>query len=387
MIRLFEKMQRHFKKGGKLELFYPVYDMFATMMFVSPDRTKIGAHVRDYYDIKRLMVSVIFAALPAFAFGVFNAGYQHYASQGLEASFLDYIIKGSWLVFPILVVSYVAGGVWEMLFAIVRKHEINEGFLVTGFLIPLIVPPTIPLWQVAVATSFGVVVGKEVFGGTGMNVFNPALVARAFLFFAYPASISGDSVWTAFGENMVDTYTGATPLSVVASAKVPVVEALAEKGYTFWDMFLGTIPGSVGETSTLVILLGALFLIVNGVASWRVMVSVVAGGLIMGFILNGLAPSPESFLALPAHYHLVMGGFAFGTVFMCTDPVSSSATAKGQYVYGFSIGVLAIIVRTLNPAYPEGMMLAILFMNAFAPLIDNVVVWANIRRRKQRGTE
>lgn len=362
--------------------------MLATMTFVSPEKTKSGAHIRDYYDIKRLMISVIFAGIPAFAFGIYNAGYQHYISQGIQAGFIDIIIKGSWLVLPILVVSYGVGGFWEVLFAVIRKHEVNEGLLVTGFLIPLIVPPSIPLWQVAVATSFGIIVGKEVFGGTGMNVFNPALVTRAFLFFAYPASISGDSVWTSFGSKVVDTYTGATPLAV-ASIKTgtPVVEALAEKGYGLWDLFLGLIPGSIGETSTLMILLGALFLIVNGVANWRIMLSVFAGGIVMALVLNAFAPSADSFMALPPHYHLVMGGFAFGAVFMATDPVSSSATMAGQYVYGFFIGLLAILVRVLNPAYPEGMMLAILFMNAFAPLIDNVVVWNNIRRRKQRATE
>lgn len=386
--RLLEKTEKLFKKGGKLEIFFPVYDMLATMTFVSPERTKSGAHIRDYYDIKRLMISVIFACLPAFFFGIYNAGYQHYISQGINAGFIDIMIEGAWLVIPILVVAYGVGGFWEVIFAMVRKHEVNEGLLVTGFLIPLIVPPTIPLWQVAVATSFGVIVGKEVFGGTGMNVFNPALVARAFLFFAYPAAISGDSVWVATGSKVVDTFSGATPLAVASlKSSTPVVEALADKGYGFLDMFIGLIPGSIGETSTLLILLGAVFLIVNGVASWRIIISVFTGGIVMALVLNAFAPTPESMLALPPHYHLVMGGFAFGAVFMATDPVSSSATTSGQYVYGFMIGLLAVLVRVLNPAYPEGMMLAILFMNAFAPLIDNIVVWNNIRRRKQRATE
>jgi len=386
--RLLEKTEKFFEKGGKLEVFFPVYDMLVTMAFVSPERTKSGAHIRDYYDIKRLMISVIFAGLPAFFFGIYNTGYQYFVSQGINAGFIDIMIEGAWLVIPILVVAYGVGGFWEVIFAMIRKHEVNEGLLVTGFLIPLIVPPTIPLWQVAVATSFGVIVGKEVFGGTGMNVFNPALVARAFLFFAYPAAISGDSVWVATGSKVVDTFSGATPLAV-ASLKntTPVVEALADRGYGFTDMFIGLIPGSIGETSTLLILLGAMFLIVNGVASWRIIVSVFTGGIVMALVLNAFAPTPESKLALPPHYHLVMGGFAFGAVFMATDPVSSSATMAGQYVYGFMIGLLAVLVRVLNPAYPEGMMLAILFMNAFAPLIDNIVVWNNIRRRKQRATE
>ncbi|PKL38532.1 MAG: NADH:ubiquinone reductase (Na(+)-transporting) subunit B [Spirochaetae bacterium HGW-Spirochaetae-1] len=386
--RLMKKIEPHFTRGGKLELFYPIFEMVVTITFVGPKRTEKGAHIRDYYDIKRLMISVIYAGLPAMAFGMFNAGYQHFASMGRYPGFFECMTRGAFLVVPLFIVVYAVGGFWEILFAVVRKHEINEGFLVTGFLLPLIVPPAIPWWQLAIAVSFGVVVGKELFGGTGMNVFNPALVARAFLFFAYPASISGDGVWTAFGQNMVDTYTAATPLAVAAvQGPLPIVDVLAQKGYTFWTMFLGLIPGSVGETSTMAILMGAAFLLLNGVASWRTMISVFAGGTVMALVFNAVAPSPGSVMALPPHYHLVMGGFAFGAVFMATDPVSSAATDIGKIFYGFFIGVLAILVRVLNPAYPEGMMLAILFMNAFAPLIDNIVVWFNVRRRRRRATE
>lgn len=381
------KLEKLFEKGGRFERFYPVYEMLLGMLLIPPMPTKSGAHIRDHYDIKRMMVSVIIAAFPAFIFGMYNAGYQHYLSAGIHASAAESFIKGAWLVIPIFIVVYAVGGFWEMLFAIVRKHDIAEGFLVTGFLIPLIVPPTIPLWQIAVATSFGIIIGKEVFGGTGMNVFNPALITRAFIFFAYPAAISGNEVWTSIGSKVVDTYTMATPLSIVASGGSPdMVRALADKGYTFSSMFFGLEPGSIGETSTFLILIGAVFLLINGVASWRVILSVFAGGYLTGLLFNLTAPSPAHYFALPAHYHLVMGGFAFGAVFMATDPVSAAATNTGKYIYGFMIGALAILVRVVNPAYPEGMMLAILFMNAFAPLIDSAVIWSSVRRRQKRAS-
>ncbi len=380
-------MKKLFEKGGKFEKFYPVYEMIETLLFVTSARTKRGAHIRDNFDIKRLMIFVIIAAFPAFVFGMYNAGYQHYISQGMTGSTTEYIMKGGIYLIPILIVSYAVGGFWEVLFAVVREEEVNEGLLVTGFLVPMIVPPTIPLWQVAVAITFGVVVGKELFGGTGMNIFNPALVTRAFLFFAYPAAMSGNKVWTVFGDKIVDSYTKATPLATAMGATGGnVAEYLATKGYTFMNMFVGTIPGSIGETSALLIFAGGIFLLITGVASWRIMTSVIAGGLVMGVILNILAPNQSSFLALPPHYHLVMGGFAFGTVFMATDPVSASQTNTGKFIYGFFIGFLAVMVRGLNPAYPEGMMLAILFMNAFAPLIDNILVSRNIKRRLSRAS-
>ena len=286
---------------------------------------------------------------------------------------------------PILAVTYVVGGAWEALFAVVRKHEVSEGFLVTGLLVPLIVPPTIPLWQLAIATSFGVVIGKEIFGGTGMNIFNPALVIRAFLFFAYPVQISGDLVWVA-----VDGHTAATPLAVIAEGALETGDVLAEltaAGFTWWNMFVGSIPGSIGETSALAILLGGVLLAAAGVGSWRVMLSMLLGGIAMALLLNLVAPSPASFAALPPHYHLVMGGFAFGLVYMATDPVSAAATNTGKWIYGAIVGALSILVRTINPAYPEGVMLAILFMNMFAPLIDHYVVKANMRRRLARAAQ
>lgn len=380
-------MKKLFEKGGKFEKFYPIYEMAETLLFVTPARTKKGAHIRDNFDVKRLMIFVIIAAFPVFIFGMYNTGYQHYLSQGMTGSTMEYIMKGGKCMIPILIVAYAVGGFWEVLFAVIREEEINEGLLVTGWLIPMIVPPTIPLWQVAVAVTFGVVVGKEVFGGTGMNIFNPALVTRAFLFFAYPAAMSGNQVWAVFGEKVVDSYTKATPLAVAMGATgESVVEYLGSKGYTFWNMFIGTIPGSAGETSTLLIFAGGIFLLITGVASWRIIASVITGGLFMGFILNFLAPGSSSFLALPPYYHLVMGGFAFGAVFMATDPVSASQTNTGKFIYGFFIGFLAVMVRGLNPAYPEGMMLAILFMNAFAPLIDNILVSRNIKRRLSRAS-
>ncbi|MCP4132032.1 MAG: NADH:ubiquinone reductase (Na(+)-transporting) subunit B [bacterium] len=380
-----------FDKGGKFERLYPVYEMLFSLLWVSPEKTTSGSHIRDHYDIKRMMVTVIIALMPVAAFGVYNTGYQHFLSMGQSAGIFDCVLKGTLLTVPVFIVAYGVGGFWELVFAVVRKHEINEGFLVTGFIIPLILPPDVPIWQIVLATSFGVIIGKEVFGGTGMNIFNPALVTRAFLFFAYPASMSGDEVWTAAGDKVVDSYTMATPLSYLSALpeKTPgdVVTLLADRGYDFWNMFLGLIPGSVGETSAVIIMVMGIYLMMVGVASWRIMLSVFAGGYLMGLLLNLLAPSPGSLLAIPAHYHLVMGGFAFGAVFMATDPVSSAATNTGKYIYGFFIGVLAVLVRSLNPAYPEGMMLAILFMNAFAPLIDHVAVWRNTKRRLARASE
>ncbi|PID27087.1 MAG: NADH:ubiquinone reductase (Na(+)-transporting) subunit B [Candidatus Cloacimonadota bacterium] len=385
---MLEKVKPNFEKGGKYEKLYPLFEMTETFLFSQPIPTKKGAHIRDGVDSKRFMTMVIYALMPAMLFGMYNIGFQHYKSIGAEASIFEMFIKGAWSLIPIYIVTFGVGGFWEMLFSVIRKHEINEGLLVTGFLIPLIVPPTIPLWQLAIAVSFGVVIAKEVFGGTGMNIFNPALMARAFLFFAYPKNISGNSVWTVFGDKTIDAYTSATPLSVVvegSTTTTPVVDNLLSSGYSFMDMFLGFIPGSVGEVSTLAILLGAAFLIITGVGSWRIMLSIFVGGYLMALLMNGFAPDSSSLLAIPPHYHMVMGGFAFGAVFMATDPISASQTNKGKYIYGFLIGVIAIIIRSLNPAYPEGMMLSILFMNAFAPLIDHYIVAGNKKRRLNYG--
>ena len=397
---IFNKLRPNFEKGGKLERLQPLFEATEAFMFVTPKRTKDGVHIRDHMDTKWLMSIVILAVFPCLLFGMYNVGYQYYlaADRLAEVGVLDCFLKGARYVLPIVIVSYAAGGVWEVLFAIVRKHEINEGFFVTGMLLPLILPPTIPLWQVAVGVSFGVVIGKEVFGGTGMNVFNPALVARAFLFFAYAPSMSGDKVWAvvpANAEALISGYSGATPLAY-AAAQVSdpavtggITQAISNFGggptYSWLSMFLGRIPGSIGETSALLCLVGALILILTRVGSWRIMVGGLAGAAVMASGMKLLAGGAGSLLALPVHYHFVMGGFAFGLVFMATDPVSAAQTRMGKWIYGFGIGLMVIIIRVVNPAYPEGMMFSILFLNAFAPLIDYYVVQRHIARRRKRG--
>ncbi len=379
---LLERVEPLFEKGGKLERLYPAYDAFATLAFVLPNRTRSGAHIRDDFDSKRMMITVIIALIPPTLVGIFNVGYQRLLAAGMvEIPLLSAVAQGLLRFLPILIVTYAVGLGWEFLFAVVRRHEVSEGFLVSGFLIALIVPPTIPWWQLAIATSFGVVIGKEIFGGTGMNIFNPALVVRAFLFFAYPAQISGDRVWVA-----LDGYSAATPLAVVAEgAEAPIVDVLAAQGVTWWNSFIGLIPGSIGETSTLAILLGVGLLLITGVGSWRIMLSMLIGGVVMGAVLQLAAPHPGHFMALPVHYHLTLGGFAFGLAYMATDPVSAAATDAGKWIYGFLVGVLSILVRILNPAFPEGVMLAILFMNMFAPLIDHFVVRGNVKQRLARA--
>jgi len=379
---LLERVEPLFEKGGKLEKMYPAYDAFATLAFVLPNRTHAGAHIRDDFDSKRMMVTVIFALIPCTLVGVFNIGFQRLLAMGVEPAFGPAVVQGLIRFLPILIVTYAVGLGWEFLFAVIRRHEVSEGFLVSGFLVALIVPPSIPLWQLAVATTFGVIIGKEIFGGTGMNIFNPALVVRAFLFFAYPAQISGDRVWVA-----LDGYASASPLAIVAEgAEAPIVDVLAAQGVTWFNSFIGLIPGSIGETSTLAILLGIGLLLITGVGSWRIMLSMLAGGVVMAGILNLAAPHPGHFLALPIHYHLTLGGFAFGLAYMATDPVSAAATDTGKLIYGFLCGVLSILVRILNPAFPEGVMLAILFMNMFAPLIDHFVVRSNVKKRLARAT-
>ncbi|MDP7032538.1 MAG: NADH:ubiquinone reductase (Na(+)-transporting) subunit B [Gemmatimonadota bacterium] len=385
-----DAMRPHFEQGGRFAKLYPVFEAAESFLFVQGKTTRGRVHVRDAMDIKRLMSMVVVAVLPAMVVGAYNVGFQALSALGQTTGLWDCLVLGAWKMLPIVLVSYAAGGFWEVLFAVVRRHEINEGFLVTGILFPLTCPPTLPLWMVAVGISFGVVIGKEVFGGTGMNILNPALTARAFVFFAYPAFISGDKVWKAVNpakDQLVDTFTGATPLAVAAAAKAETVAvALGDAGYSFRSLLTGLVPGSMGETSAAAIGLGALVLVVTGVASWRIMVGCVAGGLGAGLLMNAVAgPASSGVMALPAHWHLVMGGFAFGTVFMATDPVSAAATGTGKWIYGFLVGFLAILVRVVNPAYPEGMMLAILFMNIFAPLVDHFVVQANIRRRLTRA--
>lgn len=377
--KLVDNIKPTFSKGGKLGFLHSTFDAFETFLFVPDVVTAKGTHIRDSIDLKRTMTMVIMALVPALLFGMWNTGHQHFLSTGAETDFLSTFFYGFWKVIPMVIVSYGVGLGIEFAAAQIRGHEVNEGYLVTGMLIPLIMPVDLPLWMLALAVAFSVIIGKEVFGGTGMNIWNPALIARAFAFFAYPSYMSGDKVWIAGlgkGEGIVDGFSGATPLAnAQAGLELP----------SFQDMFFGFIPGSVGETSTLAILIGAALLIYTGIASWKIMVSTVAGGLLTGLLLNALAPSPDSYLAIPAWYHLVMGGFAFGAVFMATDPVTGAQTERGKWIYGFLIGLLAVTIRVFNPGYPEGMMLAILLMNTFAPLIDHVVVQKNIKRRLRRA--
>lgn len=366
-----------FEKGGKLAKFRSTFDAFETFLFTPNHTSKSGVHIHDAIDLKRTMIIVVLALLPALLFGSWNIGHQHGLAFGIERGILADFWFGFLKVLPIIVVSYVTGLGVEFITAQIRGHEVNEGFLVTGMLIPLIVPVNIPLWMVALATIFAVIFGKEIFGGTGYNIMNVALLARAFLFFAYPAQMTGDEVWIYdLTKNApVDGFSGATPLAGLAMGT-----GLGH--YSLSEMFLGTIPGSIGETSTLAILLGAALLIFTGIGSWKIMVSVVAGALVTGGVFN-LFPA-NSYMEIPAYYHLVMGGFAFGTVFMATDPVTASHTERGKWIYGFLIGVFTVMIRVFNPAYPEGMMLAILFGNLCAPLIDYFVMQANIKRRARR---
>lgn len=397
---LLDKQRPLFEKGGKLEGLFYAFEAGETFLFSPNHTTGIkGAQVKDAIDLKRMMITVVIAMIPCLLFGIYNTGHQHLLATGLTGglweNFGDKFSIGAILVLPIVLVAYAAGGLVEGVFAVIRKHPINEGFLVTGMLIPLVVPATTPLWQVALATVFAVVIAKEVFGGTGMNVLNVAMTARAFLYFAYPAQISGDQVWTYLGDKApIDGFSGATALSVVYDAGVKntnAVEALnahnASLGdgmFGFFNLFMGWIPGSIGETSTLMVLVGAAILIATGVASWKIIVSGFAGAYLMGLVMNIFAVN--AYMELPAEYHWVIGGLAFGIVFMATDPVSAAQTETGKWIYGLLIGVLTVIIRVTNPAYPEGIMLAVLFMNVFAPLVDYYVVKANKTRRLQRAT-
>ena len=374
-----DKIKPHFEKGGKLEKLHSTFEAFETLMFVPNKVTTKGSHIRDENDMKRTMGIVVLALVPTVLFGMWNVGYQHFLATGQEGTLFELFWLGFLKVFPIIVVSYVVGLGIEFAFAQYRGHEVNEGFLVSGILIPIILPVDTPLWMVAVATAFAVIIGKEVFGGTGMNILNPALTARAFLFFSYPSFMSGNEVWThgmINGEGIIDSFSGATPLAEAAAGNIDKLPSLIE-------MFIGTIPGSISETSTLAILIGAAILLFTGIASARIMFSTFIGGLLMGLLLNIFAVNP--FMEIPAWEHLLLGGFAFGAVFMATDPVSAAQTPKGKIIYGFLIGFLAILIRVVNPAYPEGVMLAILFMNVFAPLIDHYVIEGNIKKRLKRA--
>ncbi len=376
-----DKIKPNFEKGGKFEKLHSTFDAIETLFFVPNKVTSTGSHIRDSIDMKRTMITVVLALVPALLFGMWNVGFHHFTATGEIAgkTFMQVFGFGFLKVLPIIIVSYVAGLTTEIIFAQVRNHDVPEGFFVTGILIPLIVPVDIPLWMVAIATVFAVIIGVEVFGGAGMNVLNPALTARAFLFFAYPTEMSGDKVWVSglkAGEGILDAYSGETIMGYASQGK------LSEMPFSVSDMFFGTIPGSIGETSTLAILIGAAILIISGIGSWKIITSVFAGGLFMGLILNLFAVN--DYMAVPAYQHLLIGGFAFGAVFMATDPVSAAQTEKGKWIYGFLIGVFAILIRVLNPAYPEGVMLAILLLNVFAPLIDHYVVESNIKKRAKR---
>ena len=389
-----DKIKPNFEEVGKFHWLYSTYDAFETFLYVPNTTSKSGVHIHDARDSKRTMVIVILALIPALLMGMYNVGYQHYLALGTESGLVQNFIYGLLATLPQIVVSYVVGLGIEFAMAQIKKEEVAEGFLVSGMLIPMILPVDTPLWMIAVATAFSVIFAKEVFGGTGYNIFNVALIARAFLFFAYPTKMSGDQVWVRTqstfgmgGGQVVDGFSGATPLGQISVSDVSnfvdfTFQGITGKPLELCDMFLGLIPGSFGEVSTLAILLGAILLIITGVGSWKTMVSVFIGGLVTVLILNAFAVN--AIMAMPAQYHFLLGGFAFGAVFMATDPVTSSRTEKGKWIYGFLIGALAVLIRVFNPGYPEGMMLAILFMNSFAPLIDFYVVDANIKKRRKR---
>ena len=387
--KILDDLAPHFDKGRKLEKFYPLFEATDTILFSTDERTHSGPHIRDSVDIKRVMILVVISLIPCYIFGAFNIGYQESLTYGLSGTDWNRnFLSGLFKIIPILAVTFATGAFWEILFAIIRRHPISEGFLVTCALIPLTLPVTIPLWQVAIGTSFGIVIGKEIFGGVGMNIFNPALMTRAFLYFTYPVQISGDKVWAL----APDGFSGATALSIPAGELNNNAVNLLNNAtintvfdFSWLNMFMGWIPGSIGETNKLIIIFSALFLIITGITSWRIMLGSLLGLVSTAFLTNIMAPySSNSMLTIPPHYHIVMGSFLFGTVFMATEPVTGAHTEKGKWIYGFFIGMLTVIIRSINPAYPEGIMLAILLMNAFAPLIDYFVVKSNIKKRLLR---
>ena len=374
-------MNKIFEKGGKLHWLHSTVDAFETFLHVPGTVTLKGTHVRDAVDITRIMIIAVIAAVPAAIFGMWNVGWQHALPTGISANVWQAFWYGFWKVLPLYLVSYIVGLGIEFASSQIRGEEVNEGYLVTGFFIPLIVPVDVPLWMLALAVAFAVIFGKEVFGGTGMNIVNIAILARAFLFFSYPSDMSGSGNWIHVGANetTVDGFTGATPLAIAGDGFDALANAGVQYGTDFWTMFWGGIPGSVGETSVIAILLGAILLIWTGVASWKIMLSSVAGALLVGGLANLCGASD-----LPFYYHLVMGGFAFGTVFMATDPVTSAQTEAGKWIYGFLVGALCVIIRVFNPGYAEGMMLAIFLGNIFAPLIDHIVVSCHINARNKK---
>lgn len=372
-----DQMKKPFEKGQKFEKFAPAINALDTFLYVPNHTTKHGAHIRDAVDLKRTMITVVLALVPALLFGIYNAGYQHFIqlNDGVLPSFMDIFLHGLWKVLPMIIVSYAVGLGIEFAFAIWRGHEVNEGYLVSGLLIPMVMPVDLPLWMLAISVAFAVVIGKEAFGGTGMNIFNPALLARAFAFFAYPTFMSGDKIWVS-DATTIDGVSGETILGALANGK----ELPAQ--WDFWNSFIGLIPGSIGETSVLAILIGAFVLIATGVGSWKIMVSGVVGAALTAMMFNAVGLT--ALMNFDWTNHLVVGGFAFGIVFMATDPVSAAQTDKGKIIYGLLIGFFSILIRVFNPAYPEGVMLAILLMNTLAPTIDYFVVNGNIAKRKKR---
>ncbi|MGJ7065419.1 NADH:ubiquinone reductase (Na(+)-transporting) subunit B [Morganella morganii] len=408
--KFLEKIEPHFEPGGKLQRWYALYEAAATIFYTPGTVTRGRSHVRDSIDLKRLMILVWLSVFPAMFWGMYNVGNQampvlldmysgaelqqviagdwHYRLAELigvsftqDAGWVSKMLFGAVYFLPIYAVIFIVGGFWEVLFAMIRGHEINEGFFITSILLALIVPPTLPLWQAALAVTFGVVVAKEIFGGTGRNFLNPALAGRAFLFFAYPAQISGDTVWTA-----ADGFSGATPLSQWAvGGEHQLVNTMTNQPISWMDAFIGNVPGSIGEVSTLMILIGGAAILFARIASLRIVAGVMVGMIAMSAVFNMIGSDTNPLFAMPWYWHLVLGGFAFGMIFMATDPVSASFTDKGKWAYGILIGVMCVLIRVANPAYPEGMMLAILFANLFAPLFDYLVVQANIKRRKARG--
>ena len=370
-----DALKRPFGKGQKFEKFAPAVNAFDTFLFVPNHTTQKGAHIRDAVDLKRTMVTVIIALLPALIYGIYNTGYQYYSQTETAFTFFDAFLHGALKIVPMIIVSYVVGLSIEFGFAVYRGHEVNEGYLVTGLLIPMIMPVDIPLWMVGISTAFAVLIAKEAFGGTGMNILNPALTARAFAFFAYPTYMSGNKVWVSEASN-VDAISGETILGSLAAGQ--------EVNYSMMEMFQGAIPGSIAETSTLWVAVGALILILTGIGSWRIITGGIIGAAFMGFLFN--LWSANALMSFSWLNHLIVGGFAFGIVFMATDPVSAAQTNKGKWIYGILTGIFCIMIRVFNPAYPEGVMLAILLMNVFAPTIDHYVINANISKRKKRWT-
>tara|TARA_Y100000996_G_scaffold414365_1_gene405022 strand:+ start:607 stop:1785 length:1179 start_codon:yes stop_codon:yes gene_type:complete len=383
--KVLDKYRDNFEEGGKLEKFYPIFEATDTILFSTNEVTRSGPHIRDSIDTKRIMILVVITLLPLYIFGAINIGFQNSIAIDLERSNWENFWFGFNKILPIIIVTFASGAFWELLFAVVRKHPVSEGFLVTCALIPLTMPAGIPLWQIAVATTFGIVIGKEIFGGVGMNIFNPALMARVFIFFTYPTKISGDKVWV-LGP---DGYSGATALSIPAAEinqdALSLLSNFNQFDYSWWNMFWGWIPGSIGETNKFLIIIGALFLAYIKIVNWRVMIGAIVGLISTALLTNLVAPfSSNSMFTIPPHYHLVMGSFLFGTAFMATEPVTGCHTNQGRWIYGILFGSLTVIIRSINPAYPEGVMLSILFVNAFAALIDWFVIQANIKRRKAR---